>query len=235
MAPWVVARAFLAGLTGLICASCGTTSPDWAIHPDPPPTAEEIARWRSERGFVAATAEEIAKAGRGERRFANHRADSSDGKLRVVLQPGDLVGDFQHGASTTSVHRLMNASGRVLISAPSRVHHQQSAGEDDIGETLVAWFSPDGSKVLVYEYLNGCNGPPPLAILFFRDPENNGTWSVRFPDVAGTLNKPFDEGNHAECRGLLDEEILIRNTFEGVSKIRLDRLKERHPFPFTVG
>lgn len=200
---------------------------------DRPATAAKIFSWRKERGFVEANDTEIAEAKRMERRFANQRALSPDGKCRVVFRGGVLVGDFQHGASTTSIYQLVDASGRVLLTAPSRITRTEYG--EPIEHTQLAWFSPDDSKVLVYEHLRECNGPAPLAILFFQDPENPREWSVRFPDLGDTLNAPFDEGDHAECRGLLHEEILIRNTHMGISKIRIDRLKNRHPFPFTIG
>lgn len=232
MASWRVEFAVFA--IAALCTSCGVTDPGWTQHSNPSPTAKEIARWRSERGFNEASAEEMAEASRSERRFVKNRASSPDGRLRVVLLPGNRIGDFRHGVSTTSVYQLTDAGGRVLMSAPARVV-KKAAGEENIEDTLVAWFSPDGAKVLIYEHLHECNGPPPLAILFYKNADEPEGWSVRFPDISDILNEPYDEGAHAQCRGLLGEEILIRNTCEGVSKIRLDRLKDRHPFPFTIG
>lgn len=224
-------RSLAVTLVSVTHLSCGATSPDWGKNPDPPATSKEISAWRSERGFVAAGVGEVEEAARREKRFVKSRSVSPDGTLRVVFRCGELVGSAYQGTSTTSTYQLVDAKGRVLISAPSRICRMETG--KPFMEPESAWFSPDASKVLVGEDTHANEGV--LAILFFQDPENNGQWSVRFPDLGDTLNRPFDEGDRAECRGLLGEEILIRNTRDGVSKIRLDRLKERHPFPFTIG
>jgi hypothetical protein len=230
--PTVLTR-FVALPALILCfASCG---PGLATRnsPDRPATVAEISTWRKEHGFVAANETEIEQAQQLEKHFTKHRATSSDRKWSVVFQAGEQVGNMYHGISTTSTYKLIDSSSHVLVSAPSRI--SRGAPGAPIKDTQRAWFSPDGSKALVYEYIRDCNGPPPLAILFFKDPNLGGEWSVSFPDLGDTLNRPYNEGDHAECRGLLGEEILIRNTREGISKIRIDDLKDRHPFPFSFG
>lgn len=220
-------------LAALSASPFACTQPPAQVQMDRPATAAEISQWRKESGFSVADETEVREAARLQRGFVRNRAVSPDQSLSVRFRMGEMIGDPLQGASTTSTYQLSDASGRVLITAPSRMARSESAGSG--GNSQLAWFSPDGSTVLVYEFISECNGPPPLSILFFKDPGKNHAWSVRFPDLGDTLNRPFDEGDHPECRGLLGREILIRNTHDGISKIRIDRLKERHPFPFTVG
>jgi hypothetical protein len=120
---------------------------------------------------------------------------------------------------------------RVLFSAPSRVTKRSPEFED----IQLAWFSEDGSKVLIYEYIRRGLGPAPHVVLFHKDSEMENEWRVRFPDIGDTLNMPFWEGDRAECRGILGGEILIRNTCSGVSKTHIDRLKNTYPFPWAEG
>lgn len=111
-------------LTALILiasASCVSPSRNSPQNENPPTTPEEIAKWRKEHEFAVATEDEIAQAKSLEVRFKNNRAISPDGKMKVVFRAGELVGDRVWGASATSVYQLQDASGRVLLSAPSRV------------------------------------------------------------------------------------------------------------------
>lgn len=163
-----------------------------------------------------------------------NRAVSPDGKLKVVFRAGELVGDPMHGrVSATSVYQLQDASGRVLLSAPSRI--TKRTPDEDIRDIQLVWFSNDGSKVLIYEYLMCGLGPEPHVVYFYQDNESQSRWAARYLDLGDTLNAPFWEGDRAECRGILGDEILIRNTCEGVSKIQIQRLKETYPFPWTEG
>lgn len=84
--------------------------------------------------------------------------------------------------------------------------------------------------------MHECNGPPPLVIWFYQDSENSGMWRTKFIAMPEILNAPFDEGAHSECRGFLGDELLIKATTDGtISKKKIGELKERYPFPFTVG
>jgi hypothetical protein len=225
-------RILLAALVLLACASCVNPSRNSPQIENPAATPEEIAAWRKKHGFVAVSEIEIAQAKRMEARFKNNRAMLPGGKLRVVFRAGELVGNPVLGAaSTTSVYQLVDGSGRVLFSAPSRITKRTPEIED----IQLAWFSEDGSKVLIYEHLRCGLGPKPHVVLFHKDPEMQNEWRVRFPDIGDTLNMPYWEGDHAECRGLLGDEILIRNTCSGVSKIHLQRLKDNYPFPWSEG
>jgi hypothetical protein len=231
---WQTTRNLLTALFLLSCASCVNDSPHRAIIENPAATPEEIAAWRKKHGFVAASEVEIAQSKRMETPFKNNRAMSPGGKLRVVFRAGELVGNPVLGAaSTTSVYQLVDGSGRVLFSAPSRITKRTPS--EEIEDIQLAWFSEDGAKVLIYEYLRCGNGPEPHVVLFYKDPEVQNEWRVRYPDLGDTLNMPYWEGDHAECRGLLGDEILIRNTCSGVSKIHLQSLKDNYPFPFSVG
>lgn len=224
-------RNLLAALVFLSFASCVNDSSQRVTNENPAATPEQIAAWRKKHGFVAASEAEIAEVKRMETSFKNNRAVSPNGKLRVVFRAGELVGNPLHAASTTSVYQLVDGSGRVLFSAPSRITKRTPEIED----IQLAWFSEDGSKVLIYEHLRCGNGPKPHVVLFFEDPEMQNEWRVRFPDIGDTLNMPYWEGDHAECRGLLGDEILIRNTCSGVSKIHLQSLKDNYPFPWSEG
>ncbi len=224
-------RNLLAVFVLLSCASCVSDSFHRPVNENPAATPEEIAAWRKKHGFVAAIEAEIAQAKRMEARFKNNRAVSSNGKLRVVFRAGELVGNPLYAASTTSVYQLVDGSGRVLLSAPSRVTKRTPEIED----IQIVWFAEDGSKVLIYEHLRCGNGPEPHVVLFHKDPEMQNEWRVRFPDIGDTLNMPYWEGDRAECRGMLGNEILIRNTCDGVSKIQIQRLKNTYPFPWTEG
>jgi hypothetical protein len=46
-----------------------------------------------------------------------------------------------------------------------------------------------------------------------------------------------DEGAHAECRGIVGDELLIdANTNDGkVLKEKFENIEEHFPFPFTIG
>jgi hypothetical protein len=226
-------RNLLAALVLLSCASCMNDS-SYHANEDPAATPEQIAAWRKKHGFVAASEAEIAQVNRMETRFKNNRALSPGGKLRVVFRSGELVGDPGYGASTTSAYQLSDASGRVLISAPSRVVSSRS--ESDIQDIQLVWFSADGSQVLLYEDIRTCNGPSPFVILFYQDVESHPIhWRAKFFDLGDTLNMPFDEGDNAECYGMIGNQIFIRNTREGISKIHIDRLKNTYPFPWAEG
>jgi hypothetical protein len=223
-------------LTALILiasASCVSPSRNSPQNENPPATPEEIAKWRKEHGFAVATEDEIAQAKSLEVRFKNNRAISPDEKLKVVFRAGELVGDRVWGASATSVYQLQDTSGRVLLSAPSRV--VKRTPNKDSNDIQLVWFSKDGSKVLIYEYLMCGLGPAPHVVLFYQNPERENRWAVCYPDLGGTHNAPYWEGDRAECRGILGNQILIRNTCEGVSKIDINRLKETYPFPWTEG
>jgi hypothetical protein len=232
---WRNVRHLLAAFLLLSCASCVNDSPHRAINENRAATPEEIAAWRKKHGFVAASEAEIAEAKRMEKSFENKRAVSANGKIQMVFKSGQLVGDpVRSGASTTSTYQLLDASDRELISAPSRVVTNRS-GPNTLNIQL-AWFAADGSQALLYEDINTCNGPAPFVILFYQDQEGHPIrWKAKFYDLGHTLNVPFDEGDDAECRGMIGNQILIRNTREGISKTDINRLKETYPFPWTEG
>lgn len=230
-----IMRKLLAALVLFSCASCVNDSSHRTINENPAATPEEIAAWRKKHRFVAASEAEIAEVKRLEKPFKNKRAASANGKLQVVFKSGQLVGDpVLSGASTTSTYQLLDASGRVLISTPSRVVTSRSSS--DIQDVQIVWFAVDNFQVLLYEHIRTCNGPAPFVILFYQDRESNPThWKAKFFDLGDTLNSPFDEGDNAECRGIIGNQILIRNTREGISKIEINRLRETYPFPWTEG
>lgn len=197
-----------------------------------PPTAQEIAKWRESHGFVAATEEDLAQAKAQERPFVKERCVSPDGKLRLVWRGGKLVGSATWGASATSVYELTDASGKVLLSAPSRLYCSDGNWAPGFN-VKCAWFSPDGKKVLLSENVDfSCS---PVAILFFKDEANCGGWTVGFMDMGETLNQPYSEGDNPECRGMNGEWILIRNVYQGVSKIPINKLQKTYPFPYAIG
>lgn len=194
-----------------------------------------MAKWREKHGFEVASEAELAEAKRLEKPLKNNRATSANGKLQIVFKSGQLVGDpVASGASTTSTYQILDASGRVLTSAPSRVVTSRT-GPNTLN-IQIAWFAADGSQALLYEDINTCNGPSPFVILFYQDHESYPSrWKAKFYDLGYTLNAPFDEGDNAECRGMIGNQILIRNTREGISKTDINRLKETYPFPWTEG
>ena len=232
---WHNVHHLFGALVMLSCASCVSPSRNSPQIENPAATPEEIATWRKKHGFVAASEAEIAQAKRIEARFKNNRAVSADGKLRVDFKSGRMVGNpVLSGASTTSTYQLLDASGRVLISSPSRVVTSRS--ESDIQDIQLVWFSADGSQALLYEDIKTCNGPNPFVILFYQDREGYSIhWRAKFFDLGDTLNSPFDEGDNAECRGMIGNQSLIRNTREGISKMDINRLKETYPFPWIEG
>ena len=218
---------------GWALTSCGTSAPKEVMPQsgamDRAPEAADIAAWHEKNGLAAATAEEISEARKYEVAFANDRAAAPRGGLKILFRNGKIVGSANTNLSTTSAYVLKDAHGKELSSAPGCRTQGMSADQK-------AWFAPDGKQVLVYEYVDECNGPPPLAILFYEVPESPGTWRNRFPELPECLNMPFDEGAHTKCRGLLGDEVLIEGTCTGtVSKKKISALKERYPFPFTVG
>ena len=219
-------------IAGWALANCGTAPQadrQGEASTDRMPTAAEIAAWHENNGLVEATAAEISEASKHEVGFADDRAAASHGGLRIIFRAGKIVGSANINLSTTSAYVLQDKHGKELSSAPGCRVQGMSAQQK-------AWFAPDGKQVLVYEYVHECNGPPPLAILFYEDPENPGAWRSRFLDLPGCLNMPFDEGRHTKCRGLLGDEVLIEGTSLGtVSKKKISAMKERHPFPFSVG
>ena len=215
----------------LLFPSCGSMAVK-TVEENGPPTAQEIANWRNAHGFVAASEEDLAQAKLQERSFAKNQCVSPDGKLRVIWRAGELVGSPFHGASTTSVYELTDASGKVLFSAPSRLWRSDKDWPHST-KGRSAWFSPDGKQVLFDESIDSTCSP--IAILFFQDDALDGMWSVRFMDMGDTLNQPYWEGDAPQCRGMIGECILIRNVHSGVSKIRLKQLEKTFPFPFQVG
>jgi hypothetical protein len=217
----------------LLLSSCGPMATKMGSN-DNPPTEQEIAKWRKEKGFLAVSEEDFAQAKLQERPFVKDQCVSPDGKLRVVWRAGKLVGSVYQGASTTSVYELTDASGKVLFSAPSRLYRSdRNWSSSSITKGKNAWFSPDDKKILLDECIDSTC--PPIAILFFQEDELRGEWSVRFMDLGDTLNQPFWEGDVPECRGMTGEFILIRNIHDGVSKIPLNQLKKTFPFPFQIG
>lgn len=215
----------------LLFPSCGSMAVK-TVEENGPPTAQEIAEWRKGHGFVAANEDDLAQAKLLERTFVKNQCVSPDGKLRVIWRAGKLVGDVYHGASTTSVYELTDASGKVLFSAPSRLWRSDKDWSHSTNGRSV-WFSPDGKQVLFDESIDPTCSP--IAILFFQDDALDGMWSVRFMDMGDTLNQPYSEGDNPECRGMIGECILIRNVHNGVSKIRFNQLEKTFPFPFQVG
>ena len=199
------------------------------VSMDRMPDAAEIAAWHSKNGLVEATAAEISEARKYEVVFVNERAVAPLGGLRILFRAGEIVGGKRINLSTTSAYVLQNAHGNVLSSGPGCLTRGRSGDQK-------AWFAPDGKQVLVYEFVQECNGPPPLAMLFYEDPENPGNWLNRFLELPGCLNMPFDEGAHTECQGLLGDEVLIKGTSVGtVSKKKISTMNEHYPFPFSVG
>lgn len=219
-------------IAGCALANCGASPKAGRAGEaslDRKPTEAEIAAWHGEHDLEEATAAEVSEAREHEVVFVKERAEAPKGGLEILFRAGRLVGGANTNLSTTSAYVLRNAQGNELNSAPGCLTKGMSADQK-------AWFAPDGKQVLVYEYVRECNGPPPLAILFYEDPENPGAWLNRFLDLPGCLNMPFDEGGHTKCRGLLGDELLIEGTSVGtVSKKRISAMKERYPFPFTVG
>jgi hypothetical protein len=193
------------------------------------PGAADIAAWHAKNGLGEATAAEVSEARKREVVFVNERAVAPQGGLRILFRAGEIVGGKYTNLSTTSAYVLQEAHGKALSSGPGYRTRGMTGDQK-------AWFAPDGKQVLVYEFVEECNGPPPLAILFYEDPENPGNWLNRFLELPECLNMPFIEGAHTECRGLLGDEVLIEGTSVGtVSKKKISGLKERYPFPFSVG
>lgn len=189
----------------------------------------EVAKWSEKNGLTVASKFEIAEAKKRESGFVNGRAESPFGGLRIRFQCGSRVGSGYSNLSTTSLYILQDANGREIASGPACLTKGGSAIQR-------AWFSPDGKQALVFEYVRECNGPPPLTILFHENSENPGLWHTKFLELPDFLNMPFDEGAHSECRGFLGDELLIDATTDGtVSKKKIIDLKERYPFPFTIG
>lgn len=217
------------GLAACLLASCASTERKADKSWDKPPSPEETAKWREENGLTLASESEIAESKKREASFVNGRADDPFGKLKITFKSGSLVGSRYNNLSTTSLYILRDSKGRELASGPACLTTGSSAVQR-------AWFSPDGKQALVFEHVDECNGPPSLTILFREDPENLGLWHTKFLALPDYMNVPFQEGAHSECRGFLGDEILIDVTTDRViSKKKINELKERYPFPFTVG
>lgn len=216
-------------LFACLIASCGTFKSPKQDLTDRPPTSKEVAEWRVKHGFALASEAEIAEAKKREADFVNGRAAAPDGKMKVSFRCGTRVGAGNSNLSTTSMYVLQDVRGRELASGPGYLTKGESA-------TQRAWFSPDGKQAVVFEFVSDCNGPSPLVILFHEDYGNPDLWHTKFLEMSDFLNAPYDEGAHAECRGFLGDELLIKNTTDGtISKKKISELKERHPFPFSVG
>lgn len=163
-------------------------------------------------------------------------AISADGKLKVVFHRGKRVGDIFH-YSTTSTYTLVDAGGKSLAEAPSRVTDHQGDNGNDFADDQTAWFAPDGRQVLVYEYLMTGLGPPPSTILFYQDEDSPRSWKFKFLELPLFTGGIHDEGARSKCMGILGDELLFdANTQDGkVSKMKSREFKETYPFPFTFG
>jgi hypothetical protein len=219
----------VSSLAACLLTSCATPARHTELSWDKPPTPSEVAKWREKNGLTVASESEIAEAKKRESSFVNGSAADPFGGLSITFQCGSRVGSRNTNLSTTSLYILRDANGRELASGPACMTKGDSAVQR-------AWFSPDGNQAIVFEYVRECNGPPPLTILFHEDSESPGLWHTRFLALPDFMNVPFDEGAHSECRGFLGDELLIDATTDGtISKKKISDLKERYPFPFTVG
>lgn len=216
-------------------SSCAGLDRTAARSPDQPATPVEIAKWREQQQISGASDDEIAAANRCRKDFTQDKADSPDGKLKVVFDPGKRVGALDR-LSTTSTYTLFDAKGRSLAEAPSCIA-EPVGNEARIGADQAVWFAPGGKQVVVYESAKYGLGPPPLTIVFSEDPENPGSWKTKFLELPLFTGGIIGEGDRATCMGIVGDELLFdAATHDGkVSKKRISEIKETYPFPFTIG
>jgi len=200
------------------------------------PSPERLAKWRDQNGLIATRPEERATAGNCRAWFRNQRATSTDGKMQVVFQAGTLVGknSLGRGLSTTSTYLLRDAQGRKLATAPSRCTEAMTQA-DQAALRRAVWFSPQGDRVVVYEYSGANEGP--LTIIFSSQPESEGGWDVRFVRLPCCAFATEDEGVHANCNGFIGDELLIDPAIgDGrIYKKGIRDLADDYPFPFFLG
>jgi hypothetical protein len=220
----------LAGVA-ITLSSCAQPHPS----PDRPATPEEIAKWRQDQRLTQASDDEIKTAQNIKRTFANGKATSPDGTLKVVFLLGKRVGELGH-LSTTSTYTLQDADGKSLAEAPSCVARFQGDDGNNLADQAV-WFAPDGKRVVVYEYAHYGLGPPPTTIVFQIDGETPGAWKTRFLELPFFTGGIYGEGAHSTCLGIINDELLFdASTGDGkVSKKSIREFKETYPFPFTIG
>lgn len=221
---------------GVVLNSCARPERLEIAPSDRPATPEAIAKWREERQITVASDDEVAAVKHCGKEFANHKASSPDGKLKVVFHRGKRIGDIYH-YSTTSTYTLVDANGKSLAEAPSCVTGYHGDNGNDSAADQAAWFAPDGKHVVVYEYTNEGLGPPPSTIVLHEDEDNLGAWKFKFLELPLFTGGIHDEGAHSKCLGILGDELLFdANTQDGkVSKKKIREFKETYPFPFTVG
>ncbi len=222
-------------MAAILLAGCATSQHQVTHQGDHPASAEEIAKWRDKNGLDVATKEDIESADRCEARFIGQRAKAANGGLQILFNPGKLVGSGCSNLSTTSTYSLLDGKNRKLASGPSCIASGYADGGQERGEQR-AWFAPDGKVAVLHEYTK-IFGTEPLTIVFYKDEDNQDIWRSKFLRLPVCGLGIYDEGAHAECRGLAGDELLFdADTQDGkVSKKKIKDLEEHYPFPFTIG
>ena len=200
-------------------------------------TEQDKAKWMAQNHLLTVSEVEIAEAKSTEVRLVDHKANSPDGRVRVVFHMGTLK---KHGAdglpgqnyTTTSYYQLIDTrSGKSLAWVESKLSKQRERKSDD----QKVWFSPDSQTALVFESLTDgdqCMGV--YALLSFHPDDSSWTLKYLDPPKAGGL--PYRDTDPIPA-GLLGDMMVLDAWATGqFQKMRISDIPAgRSPLPFTVG
>jgi len=201
------------------------------------PAGQDKAKWITGNHLLPASDDEIKMAKSTEARMVDHKANSPDGRVRVVFHMGTLK---KHGAdglpgqnyTTTSYYQLIDTrSGKSLARVESKLSKEWEHKKED----QKVWYSPDGQTALIFESLTDgdeCVGV--YALLRFH--ADDSSWTVKYLDPPKYGGLPYRDTDPIPA-GLLGDMIVLDAWATGqFHKIRIsDILEGRSPLPFTVG
>jgi len=216
------------------CAGCGNHMP----RPDgKEPADQDKGKWIAENHLLPASDEDIRMAKRTEVPLVDHKADSPDGRVRVVFHLGTLMKHGTNGKpgsdyTTTSYYQLIDArSGKPL----ARVESKLSKLWDRTRQDQKVWFSPDGQTALIYESLTDgdeCVGT--YALLCF-DPAGS-SWTLKYLDPPKAGGLPYRDSDPIPAGLLGDMIVLDAWATRQFHKLKISDIPARRaPLPFTVG
>jgi len=198
-------------------------------------TEQDKAKWIAMNHLIPASDDEIMMARSTEARLVDHKANSPDGRVRVVFHMGNLteLGPRWHGHyTTTSYYQLIDTrSGKSLARVESKLSKQWDRDRQD----QKVWYSLDGQTALIYESLTDgdeCLGV--YALLRFNP--GDSSWTLKYLDPPKYGGLPVRETDPTPA-GLLGDTIVLDAWATGqFQRIRISDIPAcPAPLPFTVG
>ena len=199
------------------------------------PTAQDKSKWIAMNHLLPASEDEVAMARSTEARLVDYKANSPDGRVRVVFHMGNLteLGPIGHGHyTTTSYYQLIDTrSGKSLARVESKLSKQWDRDRQD----QKVWYSLDGQTALIFESLTDgdeCLGV--YALLRFHPGDSSWTLKYLEPPKFGGL--PVRETDPTPA-GLLGDMIVLDAWTPGqFHKMKISDIPAcRAPLPFTIG